>query len=384
MDFSSRVKQGRMGKRFRIAFSFAGQKRDFVASVASILADRFGEDRVLYDRYHEAEFAHSDLALRLPALYHEADLVVAVLCKEYELKEWCGLEWRAIYSLIKEHKSKDVMLTRFDRVDGTGLFGLAGFVELDAKTPMESATLILERLALNEGHSKDHYAQNASGAHDWPEVAPALDWPVADHREAQRAFAQLITRSTKFRLLPIHGLSETGKSHLTKQFLRNCLGITALTCGRFDFKGSADMTSELNAFAERLEVPLPTPGVVSSQLSQILSSLKKAARPTVLIFDTFELAGDADRWVRENLLLSIGRASWLRVIVVGQRTTQPHGEPWATFSAKPIELRSPSPQEWFDYGQPHKPGITLEFVEKAHECCGGKSTVLAQLLGPTS
>jgi len=53
-------------KRFRIAFSFAGEKRDFVEKVARILADRFGEDRILYDKFHEAEFAVFDLGIRLP------------------------------------------------------------------------------------------------------------------------------------------------------------------------------------------------------------------------------------------------------------------------------------------------------------------------------
>ena len=41
-------------KRFRIAFSFAGEKRDYVAQVAAILAKRFGEAEILYDKYHEA------------------------------------------------------------------------------------------------------------------------------------------------------------------------------------------------------------------------------------------------------------------------------------------------------------------------------------------
>ena len=64
-----------MSKRFRIAFSFAGEKRDFVAQVAGLLAKRFGEEHVLYDKYHQAEFARSDLAFHLTALYHaEADL----------------------------------------------------------------------------------------------------------------------------------------------------------------------------------------------------------------------------------------------------------------------------------------------------------------------
>ena len=50
-------------KRFRIAFSFAGEKRDYVAEVARILAEHFGENEILYDKFHEAEFAVYDLGI---------------------------------------------------------------------------------------------------------------------------------------------------------------------------------------------------------------------------------------------------------------------------------------------------------------------------------
>jgi|RhiMetdeSRZDD1v2_1073273.scaffolds.fasta_scaffold191843_2 TIR domain-containing protein len=373
-------------RRFRIAFSFSGDKRDFVAEIAGILAGRFGADRVLYDKYHQAEFARSDLAFHLPALYHdESDLIVAVLSNDYEKKEWCGLEWNAIYGLIMERKYDKVMLCRFDRVEVKGLFGLAGFIDLDDKAHAEVATLITERLALNEGHPRDYSTRDTPPGPDWPAVAPPLDWPVADHSEAQRSFAQLITRAVPFRLLLIHGVSETGKSHLTKQFLRNALKMPDLTCGRFDFKGSSDMDAELRAFAERLDVPTPTPGTgVSRQLAQIFASVKKAARPTLLIFDTFELAGEAERWVKDNLLLDVIRAPWLRVIIVGQRVPTLHGEPWADVSSQPIELRLPTPEEWFTYGKPYKtaPGFTLELVRNVYDIVNGKSSILAQICGP--
>jgi hypothetical protein len=220
---------------------------------------------------------------------------------------------------------------------------------------------------------------------DWPNVAPPLAWPVADHSQARSAFEQLIVRSAPFRYLPIAGHSETGKSHLTKQFLANALSIPDLVCGRFDFKGSSDMDAELRNFAQHLDVADPPPNTdVSSQLGQIYAQLKKAARPTLLIFDTFEFAGDAERWVKENLLLALVRAPWLRVIVVGQRVPQPHGEPWAAFSSPVIQLREPTVEEWLEYGIPHKPSIDLDFVRRAHECCSGKSTILAQLLGPAA
>ena len=66
-------------KRFRVAFSYAGEKRDFVSRVAAILSTRFGEKAILYDRHHLAEFSRGDLAFYLPDLYEkEADLIVVV------------------------------------------------------------------------------------------------------------------------------------------------------------------------------------------------------------------------------------------------------------------------------------------------------------------
>ena len=151
-------------KRFRVGLSFAGEKRPFVAQVAALLAKQFGESSILYDKFHEAEFARYDLSVYLPRLYGESDLVVAVLAKDYNKKTWTGLEWNTINGLMEQGRQSDVMLCRFDYTEVKGLHENAGFVELDDKTPEQFATLILERLALNEGHSKDHYI-GPSSAH---------------------------------------------------------------------------------------------------------------------------------------------------------------------------------------------------------------------------
>jgi hypothetical protein len=155
-----KIKGGFVGsKRFRIAFSFAGEKRDFVLNVATILAQLFGEDAILYDKFHKAEFSRSDLAFYLTDLYKKnADLIVVVFSLDYEKKEWCGLEWNAIYSLLKARDACDVMLTRFDRVEAKHLFDLAGYLDLDDQTPESTATHILERLAINEGFQKKYYS----------------------------------------------------------------------------------------------------------------------------------------------------------------------------------------------------------------------------------
>ena len=154
-------------KRFRVAFSFAGEKRAFVANVAAILAKRFGEEAILYDKYHEAEFARHDLGIYLPKLYGEqSDLIVPVLSRDYDPKRWTGWEWLQIYGLLTRADGYRVMPCRFELANADGLSPAAGFIELDNKTPEEAATLILERLALNEAKPKKHYLRSTPSAKD--------------------------------------------------------------------------------------------------------------------------------------------------------------------------------------------------------------------------
>ncbi|MFZ1220416.1 MAG: tetratricopeptide repeat protein [Chthoniobacterales bacterium] len=148
-------------KRFRIALSFAGEKRDFVAAVAAILAKRFLKEKILYDKFHRAEFARDDLAGHLTKLYRdESDLIVAILCPDYDKKEWCGLEWKTIRGLLKHRRADEIMFTRFKNVEPKELEGLAGYIELDHETPITAAALILERLALNEGKRREYYKRD--------------------------------------------------------------------------------------------------------------------------------------------------------------------------------------------------------------------------------
>jgi len=152
-------------RRFRVALSFAGEKREFVAQVALLLARRFGEAAILYDKYHEAEFARFDLGIRLPRMYGEqSDLVVPVLCPDYDRKRWTGWEWVQIYGLLTQQDAHRVMPCRFGLAEVDGLGHAAAFVELDDKTPEQLATLVLERLAINEGLPKDHYTRGNTGS----------------------------------------------------------------------------------------------------------------------------------------------------------------------------------------------------------------------------
>lgn len=149
-------------KRFRVAFSFADEKRDFVGHVAAVLARRFGPSAIFYDRFHEAELARPALGSYLPEIYRkQSDLVVVVAAPAYDKKSWAGLEWTGIRNLLKERGNDEIMLCRFGGAQLQGMSSRTGFVELDHKSPSQTATLILERLALNEDKPRDYYSGGA-------------------------------------------------------------------------------------------------------------------------------------------------------------------------------------------------------------------------------
>ncbi len=149
-------------KRFRIAMSFSSQQREFVSKVAERLGSHLGRDSILYDQWHEAEFARPRLGMYLPRLYREeAELVTAFLGADYRNREWCGLEWDAIFDLIKQRGDSFVMLLRFDDAEIPGLYSTHGCVWIADRSPDEIADLILERLRLNLKQSREIDADTA-------------------------------------------------------------------------------------------------------------------------------------------------------------------------------------------------------------------------------
>ena len=67
---------------------------------------------------------------------------------EYEAKQWCGLEWRAIRDIIKQRRDEDIMPLRFDDTEISGLFSVDGYIDLRERDPEEVADIIFDRLKL--------------------------------------------------------------------------------------------------------------------------------------------------------------------------------------------------------------------------------------------
>ena len=136
---------------FKVALSFPGEHRDYVEKVSKELQARLPARSAFYDRDFTAQLARPNLDTLLQHIYADnSDLVVVFLSENYEKKEWCGLEWRAIRGLIKKKKDDSIMFMRFDQASVPGTMSLDGFVDLAAYAPAETAALILERVRLNE------------------------------------------------------------------------------------------------------------------------------------------------------------------------------------------------------------------------------------------
>jgi TIR domain len=142
-------------RRFDIALSFPGEHRGFVEDVASHLSAAFGRERVLYDKYYEAEFARPNLDIYLPQLYRtESELVVLFLCPEYAAKRWCNLEWRFIRDMLASIDEARIMFLRHG-YDGDltehGILRADGMIDFSVKSAAEIAQLIEQRFHLNRG-----------------------------------------------------------------------------------------------------------------------------------------------------------------------------------------------------------------------------------------
>ncbi len=139
-------------KHFKVAFTFAGESRDLVENVAEEVSKIFDRREILYDKYHEADFARPQLDLYLQELYHDkSDLIVVFLCENYHEKRWCGVEWRSIRDILNNFNFEKIMYikaTNRDINDITipGFYGSEdGYIDANKHTPKEIADMIVER-----------------------------------------------------------------------------------------------------------------------------------------------------------------------------------------------------------------------------------------------
>lgn len=134
---------------FDVAFSFPGEVRSYVESIAAELEKAIGPNSYFYDNNYKAQLARPSLDTVLQDIYrNRSRLIVVFLCEKYQEKEWCGIEFRAIKEIIKERKHERIMFIKMDQGKVDGVFSTDGYIDGRTNTPDEVAAFIEERVSL--------------------------------------------------------------------------------------------------------------------------------------------------------------------------------------------------------------------------------------------
>jgi hypothetical protein len=366
--------------RFAVAFSLAGEQRQLVLPIAQEVEAVLGRSTVFYDDWYEHWIAGVDADLLLEKLYGErAELVVVCVSGAYGDKPWTRTEHRAVRARLMRADRDQIFPVRVGDGDVEGVLFNEIVPDFRSKPALEAAELIVGRLSLVRGYGADVKPAIVG----WPSDVPELHWPMADHSEARGSFARLLCKAATERALLIRGASETGKSHMSKQMIRNVMSLPGVAVGRFDFKGTTSMDVEIEAFSRPLDIEPPTGQTVSGRLARVFTELRSRAQPTLLVFDTYEAAGEAKEWIEGVLLPHLVYSLWLRVVVIGQSVPTRVGSTWESVAVGPLTLQLPGPEDWLAYGQANRgESVSLDFVTLAHQYADGRPTLLAGLLGP--
>ena len=137
-------------RRFAIALSFPGERREYVEQVAKALLPAFGGEkgkaRIFYDDWHEGLIIGYASNRKLQKIYAtDSDLIVPFYCQDYLDKKWCGVELRAIEQLIIDQEFDRVLPFRFDGVEIPSSFRTDVFLDVSKRSAEDIARLILDR-----------------------------------------------------------------------------------------------------------------------------------------------------------------------------------------------------------------------------------------------
>ena len=196
--------------QFDIAVSFPGEHREYVKAVVEALAKRIDKEQIFYDDYYTAFLARTSLDILLQDIYrNRSKLLVVFLCEDYQKKDWCGLEARAIGDIIKQRHDDQIMPIRMDDGKVERFFSLDGYIDGRRHNASEVADLIYQRFTGKLNITDVSTAKTPS---------PAL--PLNN----------LVERNTSFsgrqdKLAEIHALLKEGGAVCVKQVIAGLGGV---------------------------------------------------------------------------------------------------------------------------------------------------------------
>lgn len=138
-----------MTHEFDIAFSFPGSIRCYVEPIVRKVEFGMRVNACFYDANYTSLLARPSLDTLLQDIYrNRSKLIVVFLCKEYQEKTWCGIEFKAIQSIVHDKKANEqrIMFIRVDDGEVDGVFKTDGYIDGTKHSHEEIARMIQERL----------------------------------------------------------------------------------------------------------------------------------------------------------------------------------------------------------------------------------------------
>ena len=119
--------------------------------MAQELEGRIGPNSYSYDNNYVSQLARPSLDTVLQDIYrNRSKLIVVFLGADYQRKDWCGIEFRAIREIIMERDNGRIMFVRTDDGAVDGVFKTDGYIDARRFNPMQIAEFICQRLSLIE------------------------------------------------------------------------------------------------------------------------------------------------------------------------------------------------------------------------------------------
>ena len=131
---------------FDVALSFPGEVRPLVEKIVQELEKKLGPKRYFYDNNYVSQLAQPSLDVLLQGIYSRAKLDVVFLSADYQRKDWCGVEFRAIKEIIFSRENTRIMFIKTDDGSVEGVFKTDGYIDARRFEPPKIAEFILERL----------------------------------------------------------------------------------------------------------------------------------------------------------------------------------------------------------------------------------------------